>query len=158
MIQREAQHDVQTLETTELDRLLDRPLRLTPSKRPVTITRPAHAMPSRDQIIDEVVARNNPSAVLERLGLLVIYVSPSVPASSLCPLPDKEIVYGSIFFHQIAPTNQNQQYVRCLFLDSDFEPSDGRHDWEIFDSVCERSNVLSHLVNHTCRMIGSVVI
>lgn len=111
MIQQARQHDVQTLESSPLDALLDRPYVPNWSRRAVAIHRPANLLPSRWEVIDRIMAKHGH-----------------------CPDPNLEIVCDAIFAYATIPTT-GKLYIDCYFIDCDIEEPNDR--FEVIDCVIE---------------------
>lgn len=111
MIQQARQHDIQTLEASPLDALLDRPYVPGWLRRPVAVYRPAELLPSRWEVIERIMAKHGH-----------------------CPDPNLEIVCDAIFAYATIPTT-GKLYIDCYFIDCNLEVADGY--WELIDSVVE---------------------
>jgi len=96
MIQQVRQPDVQTLEASPLDALLDRPY-VPPQRLSGVVRRPADLLPSRLEIVDYLI---------EKYGY--------------CPTPELDIEFRSIFYRVTVPTS-GKLYIDCAFKDCDFE-------------------------------------
>lgn len=136
---RELTHDVQTLEGSPLDAILDRPCLPRESRAGNIFKTPEHLLPSRWEVIERIFAKHGH-----------------------CPPADLDIVYGSAFFHTQLPST-GKLYINCTFCDCDFEEPHGH--FELIDNFLEGCGAAWQRLGAAIlerrspgRMVGNVVV
>lgn len=118
---RESTPDVQTLEGSPLDALLDRPY-VPPQRLSGVVRRPTGLLPSRLAIVDYLIAKYG-----------------------YCPPPDLDIEYRSIFYRVTVPTS-GKLYVDCMFRECDYEIPTA--PYAVMGSVQDIGNLWQHAQRH----------
>lgn len=136
MIQQARQHDVQTLEASPLDALLDRSFVPKNLRRDRSVSTPKESQPTRWQVVDYIIAR-----------------------FGHCPPPDCDIIYGAVFCDVAIPTT-GKLYIDCLFVGACYL-EDASDRWDLVDCIVFNSPVMSKQVRSCERvalLLGNLIV